>query len=111
MNPEAITRFAGVAREFAESSGSIPGPGGASIYPSDRELEAAYLFIVDGLTVREIGKRLEVSAKTIEVHHSHFRVKCALTSTHSRYGSWMPLIASYYIAVGRDEARAELVAS
>ncbi len=109
MNPEAIKRFAGVVREFAESAqAAAPGRVLKVAYPTRAELEVAYMVVVDGLSAKQIAERLARSPKTVELHLSHFRQKCGLKGL--RYG-WLPVNAAYWRAVGRDEARAEAVAS
>src|SRR5581483_10858989 len=46
---------------------------------SDREREVAAL-LVDGLTYKEIGARLFISAKTVEHHIARIRHRCGATS-------------------------------
>ena len=109
MNPEAIERFAGVAREFAESAqAAVPGRVLKVAYPTRAQLEVAYLVVVDGLSRKQIAERLVRSPKTVDIHLGRFREKCGLVGV--RYG-WLPINAAYWRAVGRDEARAEAVAS
>lgn len=109
MSAETITRFAMVAREFA--GGEMPASNGRNPYPTKQELATAYLYIVEGLTMKEISQQLVLSIKTIESHMARFKKKCGLVGTVGRHGSWLPIHAAYWRAAGRDEARAEVAAS
>jgi DNA-binding NarL/FixJ family response regulator len=46
---------------------------------TDREFEV-FQFIGQGLTTREMGKRLHLSPKTVETHRLHIRAKLGLSS-------------------------------
>ncbi len=54
-----------------------PRPG--EVVLSDREREVAAL-LVNGLTYKEIGARLFISAKTVEHHIARIRHRCGATS-------------------------------
>jgi DNA-binding CsgD family transcriptional regulator len=55
------------------------GPRGGEVSLSEREREVAAL-LVDGLTYKEIGARLFISAKTVEHHIARIRHRCGATS-------------------------------
>jgi DNA-binding CsgD family transcriptional regulator len=52
---------------------------GGEVVLSEREREVAAL-LVDGLTYKEIGARLFISAKTVEHHIARIRHRCGATS-------------------------------
>ena len=60
-------------------SGDHRREGSAVAALSDREFEV-FQYIGQGLTLREIGGRLHISAKTVETHRVHIRQKLALTT-------------------------------
>jgi len=59
---------------------SGPVSGGPESKLSDRELEVVRLF-GEGWSVSEIGSRLHLSPKTVEVHRGHIKVKLGFKST------------------------------
>jgi DNA-binding CsgD family transcriptional regulator len=66
------------AAELPARSTSVVSRGGEVVL-SDREREVAAL-LVDGLTYKEIGARLFISAKTVEHHIARIRHRCGATS-------------------------------
>ncbi|WP_439658699.1 LuxR C-terminal-related transcriptional regulator [Lentzea sp. HUAS TT2] len=67
---KAMTQLLDIARQF---QGTNSGQGGAEVL-SDREQEVAAL-VRDGLTYREVGDALFISAKTVEHHVTRIRNK------------------------------------
>ncbi|SER49384.1 helix-turn-helix transcriptional regulator [Lentzea albida] len=68
----AMTQLLDIARQFHGTNGG-QGNGGAEVL-SDREQEVAAL-VRDGLTYREVGDALFISAKTVEHHVTRIRNK------------------------------------
>ena len=80
-DPDAARALLACGRELkvADEAGE-PGDGaGAAAVLSEREREVAAL-VVDGLTHKEIGARLYVSAKTVEHHVARIRQKLGVTT-------------------------------
>ncbi|MCX2953644.1 LuxR C-terminal-related transcriptional regulator [Lentzea sp. NEAU-D7] len=69
---KAMTQLLDIARQFHGTNGGR-GDGGADVL-SDREQEVAAL-VRDGLTYREVGDALFISAKTVEHHVTRIRNK------------------------------------
>jgi DNA-binding NarL/FixJ family response regulator len=90
----AVERFARVVAVYCHPPLSPP--------PSARELEVAFLTVVEGFTEREIAEHLVVTLKTVDYHRYHFVKKSGLP--HAR-DLWHRLAKDYWRAVGRDEMR------
>lgn len=94
MDQEAVERFARVVDAYR---GPMFGPP-----PTPREMEIAFLTVVEGLSEPETAKRLVLSVKTIEGHRRLFVAKCGFTPGRQL---WRQVSRAYWRSEGRDDIR------
>ncbi|MDP3911365.1 MAG: LuxR C-terminal-related transcriptional regulator [Gemmatimonadales bacterium] len=98
---QAHSRGSGAEREVAAQAFVAAVLSATADKPTPRELEVAYLKVIEGLTYREISARLSVSLKTAEAHWTNLVSKAESTSNALRHR----LLAEYWWQAGWTAAR------
>ena len=71
---------------------------------TERELEVAYLLVVECLPTDEVADRLSISPRTIEDHIRNLRGKLPEHIIGRQAPKLTPLFAAYWFEVGRAAA-------
>ena len=71
---------------------------------TERELEVAYLLVVECLPTDEVAGRLSISPRTIDSHITNIRGKLPEHITDGRAPRLTPLFAAYWFEAGRSAA-------
>lgn len=95
-----VKRLGRVMLRLIESRADLEHYVGPRPHATPRELEVAYLAVVEGLPNSAIARRLVISVKTVEAHRSHLREKLGLFDGGN---VWQRLGAEYWRELGREE--------